>query len=88
MTPATFSLPLSLSPPSHSSPRILLMGSWGLFPHPCGHGCHSRGGRTPLKEESPQRAPCPLLQPTHPLSPWSFNSYPSNGQPTSGPVDL
>lgn len=34
MTPATSSLLLSLSPPSHSSPHILLIGSWGLIPPP------------------------------------------------------
>uniref|UniRef100_A0A452UF77 ADAM metallopeptidase domain 11 n=1 Tax=Ursus maritimus TaxID=29073 RepID=A0A452UF77_URSMA len=63
VTPATSSLPLSLSPPSHSSPHILLMGSWGLNPHPCCHCCHYRGGRALLREESPQPAPAPSSHP-------------------------
>lgn len=56
VTPATSSLPLSLSPPSHSSPHILLTGEPGADSPTCCHCCHYRGGGAPRLEESPQRA--------------------------------
>lgn len=45
------------------------------------------GWENPAPGRVSSTCPCPLLQPTHRLRPWSFNSCPSNGQPTSGPVD-
>lgn len=51
--------PLSLSP-SHLSPRILLMGAKGRFPHPHCHRGHCRGGRGPLLGRNVLSLPLPL----------------------------
>lgn len=62
--------PLSLSP-SHLSPRILLMGAQGCFPHPHRHCCPCRGGRG-----KSLACPCHFLLPKHPLrSICSCSSY-------------
>ena len=63
-------------------------GELGLVPPPLLSLPSLRGWENPTHpRKSPQLAPCPLLQSTHPLRPWSFNSCPSYGQTTSGPVD-
>lgn len=86
MTPATSSLPLCLSPPSHSSPHILSMGEPGADSPPLLSLLSLQGWESPAPERKPSACPCPFLLPTCPPRPWSIYSCPSNGHITPAQV--
>lgn len=51
------------------SPRILLMGSWGLLPPPLMSLLSLQGWANPTRGWKSSACPCPFLLPTYPLRP-------------------